>query len=168
MEYRCCCSAKIHKKLFLWKKSRTGAVRRSPFAMRYGFRLHGLNPVQNQPEHGSRECGKMSEGGKMRTFALYSIAALAISIMTPAAVWAWSSEQAAPKGADGADLADSEDALKALQDKVDSKTSDKSGFYISGGTDQQMVSPYGFRSNQTGSGVPFGYSPFPGFRGQAN
>ena len=104
----------------------------------------------------------------MRAFALYGIAALAISIMTPAAVWAWSSEQAAPKGADGANLADSEDALKALQDKVDSKNSGKSGFYISGGMDQQMASPFGFRPNQTGSGVPFGLSPTPGFRGQAN
>ena len=102
----------------------------------------------------------------MRTFALSGFTVLAISIMAPGAVWAWSTEQATPNTAASANYADPDDALKALQDKVNSKNnSSQSGFYFSGGVGQQ--SPYGFRSNQTDTTVPFGYSPMPGFRGQA-
>jgi hypothetical protein len=104
---------------------------------------------------------------KMRAFALFSLAALAISIMASATVWAFSSEQAIPGGGAAANLADQEDPLKALQDKVDGKTnSNQSGFYLSNGSTQQPFSP-GFGSNQTNTTVPFGYSPMPGFRGQA-
>ena len=103
----------------------------------------------------------------MRAFALFGFAALAISMMAPATVWAWSTEQASPNGGGSANLADQEDPLKALQDKVDSKDSSKqSGFYFSAGSAQQPFSPYGFKSNQTDTSVPFGYSPMPGFRGQ--
>jgi hypothetical protein len=111
----------------------------------------------------------------MRTFALSGFAALAISMMAPTAVWAWSSEPA-PKGADGANLAEQEDPLKALQDKVDAKSGgfkSDSGFYITGSASQpQSFSafgrPYGFQSGSTGSTsteIPFGVSPQPGFRG---
>jgi hypothetical protein len=102
----------------------------------------------------------------MRTFALFGVAAIAISIMSPNLVWAWSSEQAIPQGADGANLSDptiSEDKLKALQDKVSGGSSSTSGFYITGGATEQFDKP-GF---QTNSGpAPFGYSPLPGFRGR--
>jgi hypothetical protein len=104
----------------------------------------------------------------MRTFALSGLAALAISMMAPATVWAWSTEQASPNSGANANLAEQEDPLKALQDKVDGKTSSQqSGFYFSNGSTQQPFSPYGFGSNQTNTTVPFGYSPMPGFRGQA-
>ena len=103
----------------------------------------------------------------MRALALSGLAALAISMLAPATVWAWSTEQASPNGGAAANLADQEDPLKALQDKVDGKnSSQESGFYFSNGSAQQPFSPYGFRSNQTGTNVPFGYSPMPGFRGQ--
>jgi hypothetical protein len=103
----------------------------------------------------------------MRTFALSGLAALAISMMAPATVWAWSTEQASPSGGAAANLADQEDPLKALQDKVDGKTSSQqSGFYFSNGSAQQPFNSYGFSSNQTNTNVPFGYSPMPGFRGQ--
>jgi hypothetical protein len=105
----------------------------------------------------------------MRTFALSGFAALAISMMAPAAVWAWSLEPTAPKSADGANLAEAEDPLKALQDKVDAKSgsnSSQSGFYFSGGATSQPFGSPGFRSYSTTTGVPFGYSPMPGFRGQ--
>jgi hypothetical protein len=103
----------------------------------------------------------------MRAFALSGLAALAISMMVPATVWAWSAEQASPNGGASANLADQEDPLKALQDKVDGKNSSKqSGFYFSAGSMAQPFSPYGFKSNQTDRNVPFGYSPMPGFRGQ--
>ncbi len=103
----------------------------------------------------------------MRTIALSGFAALAISMMAPATVWAFSTEQASPNTGAAANLADPDEALKALQDKVDSKTGAKqSGFYFSAGPSQQPFSPYGFKSNQTDTNVPFGYSPMPGFRGQ--
>ena len=103
----------------------------------------------------------------MRTFALSGFAALALSLMTPAAVWAFSTESATPSTGAAANIADPDEALKALQEKVDSKTaSQQSGFYFSAGPTQQPFSPYGFRSNQTDTSVPFGYSPMPGFRGQ--
>jgi hypothetical protein len=104
----------------------------------------------------------------MRTFALSGLTALAISMMTPATVWAWSTEQASPNGGANASLADQADPLKALEDKVNSKGgSNQSGFYFSAGSGAtQPFSPYGFNSNQSGTNVPFGYSPMPGFRGQ--
>ncbi len=102
----------------------------------------------------------------MRVFALSGFAALAISLMAPATVWAWSTEQANTNGA-AANLAEQEDPLKALQDKVDSKNGSKqSGFYFSAGPTQRPFGSYGFQSNQTGTNVPFGYSPMPGFRTQ--
>jgi hypothetical protein len=70
----------------------------------------------------------------MRASALFGVAALAISMMAPATVWAWSTEQASPNGGAAANLADQEDPLKALQDKVNSKDGSKqSGFYFSAG-----------------------------------
>ncbi len=103
----------------------------------------------------------------MRTFALSGLAALLISVLAPAAVWAWSSEQASPNTAASANLADPDEALKALQDKVNSKNNgNQSGFYFSGGAVQQPYSPFGLRPSQTDTTVPFGYSPMPGFRGQ--
>jgi hypothetical protein len=104
---------------------------------------------------------------KMRAFALSGLAALAISMLAPATVWAFSTEQASPSGGAAANLADQEDPLRALQDKVDGKhSSQQSGFYFSNGSAQQPFTPYGSRSNQTGTNVPFDYSPMPGFRGQ--
>jgi hypothetical protein len=109
----------------------------------------------------------------MRTLALSGFAALAFSMMSPAAVWAWSSEPVAPKSAGGANFAESDDPLKALQEKVDAKSgynSSQSGFYFSSGATRQPFSPYGFSSNKSdgqSEGVPFGYSPMPGFRGPA-
>jgi hypothetical protein len=110
----------------------------------------------------------------MRTFALSGFTALALFIMAPSAVWAWSSEPS-PKAADGANLAEQEDPLKALQDKVDAKSAgfkSDSGFYVSGSASQQPFSAfgrsYGFQSGSTGSTsteIPFGLSPQPGFRG---
>ncbi len=101
----------------------------------------------------------------MRAFALSGLAALAISMMAPATVWAWTTEQASPSGA-AANLADQEDPLKALEDKVNGKTSSQqSGFYFSTGPTQPTFGQSGFNSNQTNSNVPFGYSPMPGFRG---
>ena len=104
----------------------------------------------------------------MRAFALSGFAALAISILAPATVWAFSTEQASPQGGGAANLAEQDDPLKALQDKVDSKSgSTQSGFYFSAGPAAgQPFAPYGFKSNQTDTTVPFGYSPMPGFRGQ--
>ncbi len=103
----------------------------------------------------------------MRAFALSGLAALAISMMAPATVWAWSTEQASPNGGASANLADQEDPLKALQDKVDGKSSPgQSGLYFSAGPTTQPFGPSGFNSNQTNTNVPFGYSPMPGFRGQ--
>ena len=103
----------------------------------------------------------------MRAFALFGLATLAISMMAPATVWAWSTEQASPNGGASANLADPDEALKALQDKVDSKNGlGRSGFYFSAGPTPQPFSPYGFKANQTDTNVPFGYSPMPGFRGQ--
>jgi hypothetical protein len=112
----------------------------------------------------------------MRAFALSGFAALAISMMAPATVWAWSSEPVAPRGADGANLVDSDDPLKALQDKVNAKDglrlgSQNSGFYMSGGAAQQQTfGPYGgaFRSSTPTDTTAFGWSPQPGFRGPAN
>ncbi len=104
----------------------------------------------------------------MRTFALSGLAALAISMMAPATVYAWSTEQASPNGGAAANLADQQDPLQALQDKVDGKnSSQQSGFYFSSGSAQQPFTPHGFNSNQTDTNVPFGYSPIPGFRGAA-
>ena len=81
----------------------------------------------------------------MRTLALSGFAALAISMMAPAAVWAWSSEPAAPTGADGSNLAEADDPLKALQDKVDAKsgfdTGSQSGFYFGGSAAARSLSP---------------------------
>jgi len=103
----------------------------------------------------------------MRAFALSGLAALVISMMAPATVWAWSTEQASPNGGAAANLADQEDPLKALEDKVNGKNSSpQSGFYFSTGPAQQPFNPSGFNSNQTNTTVPFGYSPMPGFRGQ--
>jgi len=102
----------------------------------------------------------------MRAFALSGFAALAISMMAPATVWAWSTEQAAPSGGASTNLADQEDPLKALQDKVDGKSSSQqSGFYFSNGSSQQPFSPFGVRSNQTNTTVPSGDATTPGFRG---
>ncbi len=99
----------------------------------------------------------------MRAFAISGFAALAISLMAPASVWAWSTEQATSNGAAAA-LAEQEDPLKALQDKVDSKNSSKqSGFYFSAGPAQQPLSPYGFGSN---SSAPPVSAATPGFRDQ--
>ena len=101
----------------------------------------------------------------MRTFALSALAALAISVMAPASVWAWSTEQASPSTTESANLADPDEALKALQDKVNSKNgSTQNGFYFSGGVGQQTLGPYQFSPNQTDPNAP--YSPIPGFRGQ--
>ncbi len=101
----------------------------------------------------------------MRAFALSGFAALAISLMAPAPVWAWSTEQGTSNGAAAA-LAEQEDPLKALQDKVDSKNGSKqNGFYFSAGPGQQPLSPYGFNSN---SSAPFVPAVTPGFRGQPN
>ena len=103
----------------------------------------------------------------MRAFALSGLAALAISMMAPATVWAWSTEQASPSGGASANLADQEDPLKALEDKVNGKnSSQQSGFYFSTGPAQPTFGQSGFKSNQTDTNVPFGYSPMPGFRGQ--
>jgi hypothetical protein len=106
----------------------------------------------------------------MRRYALSGLAALAISIMTPSLVWAWSTEQATPGTGTTTNLADPDETLKALQDKVDAKGlgSTQSGFFVSGGVNQGPVSPFGFRSNPTGTAVPFGYNPNPGFRGQSD
>ncbi len=105
----------------------------------------------------------------MRALALSGFAALAISMMAPANVWAWSAEQASPNGGAGANLADQEDPLKALQDKVDGKSVTKdNGFHFSTGPAQSPFSPHGFTSSQTDTTTtPFGYSPMPGFRGSA-
>jgi len=103
----------------------------------------------------------------MRAFALSGFAAVAISMMAPATVWAWTTEQVSPNSAAGAAFGEQDDPLKALQDKVDGKSpAGQSGFYVSGSAGQAS-SPFGFNSNQTNSNVPFGYSPMPGFRGQA-
>ncbi len=99
----------------------------------------------------------------MRAFALTGFAALAISLMTPASVWAWSTEQSSTNGAGSSALAEQEDPLKALEDKVNNKNgSQQSGFYISGNAGQQSSSPYGFNSN---ANVPFVPPSQPGFRG---
>ena len=101
----------------------------------------------------------------MRTFALSGLAALAISMMAPATVWAWTTEQVSPNSSTGTALSEGDDPLKALQDKVDGKNPvGQSGFYVSGGAGRQS-SPFGFNSNQTDTTVPFGYLPQPGFRG---
>jgi hypothetical protein len=106
----------------------------------------------------------------MRTFALYGIAAAAISMMVSSPVWAWSSEQAVPQGTDGVNLNDplfSEDKLKALQDKVNGGgTSSTSGFYVYGGVSQPSDNANGFQSNSGTGPTPFGFSPIPGFRGR--
>ncbi len=100
----------------------------------------------------------------MRAFALSGFAALAISLMAPASVWAWSTEQAPSNGA-GSALAEQEDPLKALEDKVNNKNgSQQSGFYITGNGGQQSYNPFGFNSN---SNVPYVPAATPGFRGQA-
>ena len=103
----------------------------------------------------------------MRGLALSGFAALAISMMAPASVWAWSTEQPSTTSAEGAAaLAEKEDPLKALQDKVDAKNpAGQSGFYFSGSAGQAS-GPFGFSSSQTTTERPFGYSPMPGFRGQ--
>ncbi len=102
----------------------------------------------------------------MRALALSGFAALAMSLMAPATVWAWSTEQATSNGSAAANLAEEGDPLKALQDKVDAKSGSKqSGFYFSAGPGEQ--SQTGFYSSRKGTTPPFGYSPMPGFRGQA-
>lgn len=105
-------------------------------------------------------------GDYMRGYLLCGATVLAISLIAPASVWAWSTEQASPGS--GANLAEQDDPLKVLQDKVDSKSSSKQGnFYFSAGqASTPFGSPYGFQSNQTNTTVPFGYSPMPGFRGR--
>ncbi len=102
----------------------------------------------------------------MRTFALSSLAALLISAMAPASVWAWSTEQASPSTAASANLADPDEALKALQDKVNQHSSTQSGLTFYGNVGQQATpyGPYRFSPNQTDANQPF--SPIPGFRGQ--
>ena len=102
----------------------------------------------------------------MRGFALSSFTVLAISMMAPATVGAWTTDQVSPNSSTGAALAEGDDPLKALQDKVNGKNpAGQSGFYVTGGATQSS-SPFGFSSTQTNTGVPFGYSPMPGFRGQ--
>ena len=100
----------------------------------------------------------------MRAFALSGFAALAISMMAPATVWAWSTEQASPDGGASTNLADQEDPLKALQDKVDGKNgSTQSGFYFSTGPAQQPFGPSGFKSNQTDTKCSFRLLAYAGF-----
>ncbi|MBT3071134.1 hypothetical protein KKP04_09655 [Rhodomicrobium sp. Az07] len=102
----------------------------------------------------------------MRKVALAGLAALAVSLLAPTHVWAWSSEPIEQNSGAAAALND-DDKLKALQDKVDGKGEFKSGFYVSGGA---ASGPFGShfgaqRQNPANAGVPYGYSPMPGFRG---
>ena len=85
----------------------------------------------------------------MRAFALSGFAALAISMMAPATVWAWSTEQASPNSGANANLAEQEDPLKALQDKVNGKTgSQQSGFYFSTGPGSSHSIRMAFRTRR--------------------
>ena len=100
----------------------------------------------------------------MRAFALTGFAALAISLMAPASVWAWSTEQATSNGA-ATNLAEQEDPLKALEDKVNGKNpAGQSGFYVTGNGGQQPYSPFGYNSNSN-SNAPFSPPGQPGLRG---
>jgi hypothetical protein len=103
---------------------------------------------------------------KMRKVAFAGLAAIAVSLWMPAQVWAWSTEPV-QQNSDAAAALNDDDKLKALQDKVDGKAEFKSGFYVSGGaTSGLSQSPFGFQQqNPANSGVPYGYSPMPGFRG---
>jgi hypothetical protein len=146
-----------------------GAFRRSCSRKRFHFQL----VVQVLYKLDRRMLGvrksNAERGESMRTFALSSVAALAISMMASAGAWAWSTEQASPNTSAGAAYADPDEAFKALQDKVNGKTNNtQSGFYVSGGAGQQPFgSPYRYQSTTQPDGtVPFGYSPMPGFRGQ--
>jgi hypothetical protein len=103
----------------------------------------------------------------MRTFALLG-AAMAISMMAPNMVWAWSTEQPAQQGSNSTNLADpllSEDKLKDLEGKVQMGTSSQSGFFVSGGVNQPTSGLSGFQTNPLGTAPStFSYSPNPGFR----
>ncbi len=105
----------------------------------------------------------------MRTFALVGAAALAVSMSISSLVWAWTAEQPASQGANGANLADpltSEETLKALQDKVSGGKDSSTNFFISAGPPEQSTGFSGFRAAPPGQAPMFGYSPNPGFRGQ--
>ncbi|MGA7325918.1 MAG: hypothetical protein WBX25_15900 [Rhodomicrobium sp.] len=113
----------------------------------------------------------------MRTFALFGAAALAASILASSPVFAWSTEQGTSQDANGTNLTDPDDALKALQDKVDSKSQSNTGFYVSSGVNQwpagpfaNPASPFRYQSDsQSNNGqVPYGWSPMPGFRPGGN
>jgi len=99
----------------------------------------------------------------MRKVAFAGLAAVAVSFLAPAQVWAWSSEPV-QQNSDAAAALNDDDKLKSLQDKVEGKGEFKSGFYVSGGA--TAISPFGFQQQSTSNGeVPYGYSPMPGFRG---
>ncbi|KAI94956.1 hypothetical protein T281_08135 [Rhodomicrobium udaipurense JA643] len=101
----------------------------------------------------------------MRKVAFAGLAAVAVSLFTPMQLWAWSSEPV-QQNSDAAAALNDDDKLKALQDKVDGKGEFKSGFYVSGGAASgSYASPFGSQQNLMNSGVPYGYSPMPGFRG---
>lgn len=106
----------------------------------------------------------------MRTLALLGAAAIAASIAASNAAFAWSTETPAQQGGNALDLSDP-DNFKALQDKVNGKTSSSSDglhFYGSvnsgGGEGFSSTNPYGLQPLM-GNNSGFNYSPNPGFRG---
>lgn len=105
----------------------------------------------------------------MRTFALIAAAVIAAPVVLCSAAFAWTADQSAPSTTTGVDLTDP-DNFKALQDKVNGKTGNSSGFQFYAGTNSGVTSPYGGSNPYSvapmnGNGSAFSYSPMPGFRG---
>jgi hypothetical protein len=125
----------------------------------------------------------------MRTFAFFGGLTIAAAVFPAGSALAWTEEKPSPQQDQNSVMYSDPDAFKALQDKVNGKTQNQSGFYFyggvnsgdNGGTDRNSytdtnsnsftgtnpytsTNPYRVQP-MTGSGSAFSYSPMPGFRG---
>jgi hypothetical protein len=122
----------------------------------------------------------------MRTFAFFGGVTIAAALFSAGAL-AWTEEKPSQQQDQSSVMYSDPDAFKALQDKVNAKGQNQSGFYFyggvnpgdNGGTDKNSytdtnsytgtnpyagANPYRVQP-MTGSGSAFSYSPMPGFRG---
>ena len=110
-------------------------------------------------------------GTNMRTFAFFGAAAIGASLFAAGNALAWTAEQPAQQDQNSVTFSDP-DSFKALQDKVNGKTSQSdSGFRFysnvgSGDSGLSQANPYGLPALPGRSGSAFSYSPMPGFREQ--
>jgi hypothetical protein len=106
----------------------------------------------------------------MRTFAFFGTVTIAAALFSAGSALAWTEEKPSQQDQNGVLFSDP-DSFKALQDKVNGKGQNQSGFSFSAGvnggdTGMTGTNPYNRLQPMTGSGSAFSYSPMPGFRGQ--